>query len=150
MLRDLISGLFWLCMGLLLSVWSLVEYQTGTLGQPGPGFLPLALGGLVTLFSLVLIASAIKAKKAKGPGKLLEKGWGKAAVTVLVMLVAALFFEKIGYLITFFFLSLLLMIVGGLKGWKKILLIAVLTTAGIYVCFVLLLKQPLPYGPLGI
>ena len=149
MRRDLISGFFWLCTGILLSLWSLA-YKAGTFREPGPGLLPLLLGGLVTLLSLALIGSAMRTKTARGSGPLLEKGWGRAAATVLVMLAAAVFFEKIGYLLTFFFLSLVLMVIGGLRGWKKILLIAVLVTAGIYVCFVLLLKQPLPRGPLGI
>lgn len=150
MQRDLISGLFWLGIGILLSIWAWT-YQIGTLTQPGPGFLPLALGGLVTLFSLVLIGSTLKSRdqRRRKPVCLFAGRWKKVLGTILVLLMAGLFFEKIGYLLTFFFLSLLLMVIAGLRSWKQIVLVAVCTTLGIYLCFVLLLKQPLPTGLLG-
>ncbi|MBP1730973.1 MAG: Tripartite tricarboxylate transporter TctB family [Deltaproteobacteria bacterium] len=151
MQRDLISGLFWLGIGILLSIWSWT-YQIGTLTQPGPGFLPLALGGLVTLFSLVLIVSTSKSRDqgARKTVSLTSGHWKKVLGTILVLLMAGLFFEKIGYLLTFFFLSLLLMVIAGLRSWKQIVLVAVFTALGIYLCFVLLLKQPLPTGLLGV
>lgn len=150
MRSDLVSGLFWLGIGLLLSIWSWT-YQIGTLTQPGPGFLPLALGALVTLFSLVLIGSTLKSREP-GAGKsvsLFAGHWKKVLGTILVLLVAGFFFEKVGYLLTFFFLSLLLMIIAGLRSWKQILLVSFFTALGVYLCFVLLLKQPLPTGLLG-
>lgn len=151
MQRDLISGFFWLGIGILLSAWAWT-YQIGTLTQPGPGFLPLALGGLIVFFSAVLIGSALKLRdKAAGePGRLFAGRWKKVLGTIFVLLMAGLLFEKVGYLLTFFFLSLLLMIIAGLRSWKQILLVAFFTALGVYLCFVLLLKQPLPAGLLGI
>jgi hypothetical protein len=58
--------------------------------------------------------------------------------------------EKVGYLLTFFFLSMFLMIIAGLKSWKQIALVAFFTALGVYIFFVLLLKQPLPTGFLGV
>jgi putative tricarboxylic transport membrane protein len=151
MRSDLVSGLFWLGIGLLLSIWSWT-YQTGTLTQPGPGFLPLGLGGLVTLFSLVLIGSTLKSRElgARKTVSFLDGHWEKVLGTIVVLLVAGFFFEKVGYLLTFFFLSLLLMVMAGLRSWKQILLVAFFTALGVYLCFVLLLKQPLPTGLLGV
>jgi hypothetical protein len=148
---DLISGMFWLCIGLLLSVWA-YTYQIGMLTQPGPGFLPLALGGIITLFSIVLIGSALKREKEEGEKSVpLSLGrWKKVVSTILVLVIAGLFFEKVGYLLTFFFLSLFLMIIAGLRSWRQIVLVAFFTTLGVYLCFVLLLKQPLPTGLLGV
>jgi hypothetical protein len=151
MQRDLISGLFWLGIGLLLSIWAWT-YQIGTLTQPGPGFLPLALGGLVTLFSLVLICSTLKSR-VRGTGEtvaLFAGHWRRVLGTIVVLILAGFFFEKVGYLLTFFFLSLLLMIIAGLRSWKQILLVSFFTALGVYLCFVLLLKQPLPTGLLGV
>ncbi len=51
--KDLIGGLFWFGMGLLLSFWATL-YQIGSLIQPGPGFLPLVLGLLLILLSFIL------------------------------------------------------------------------------------------------
>jgi hypothetical protein len=149
--RDLVSGIFWLCIGLLLSVWA-YTYHIGMLTQPGPGFLPLALGGLITLFSIVLIGSALKRATEEGETSASMFGgrWKKVLSTILVLVVAGLFFEKVGYLLTFFFLSMFLMIIAGLKSWKQIALVAFFTALGVYIFFVLLLKQPLPTGFLGV
>jgi hypothetical protein len=151
MQRDLASGFFWLGLGLLLFFWSW-SYQIGTLTQPGPGFLPLGLGLLVTLFSVVLIGSTLRARNqdARQSVSLFAGHWKKVPCTIVVLLAAGLFFEKVGYLPTFFFLSLLLMIIAGLRSWRQILLVAFFTALGIYLCFVLLLKQPLPTGLLGV
>jgi hypothetical protein len=108
--RDLISGLFWLIMGIILSTWS-TEYKFGNLTMPGPGFLPLVLGLLLILFSITLLFMARKSLRmahTTSPS-LTGDGWKKVAYTVLVLVATAVFFEKIGYLLTFFLLIVLLM-----------------------------------------
>ena len=149
---DGISGLFWLFIGLGLSIWSLT-YETGRLTQPGPGFLPLALGIILVLLSLILLLAQLKRPSRKKPivsSLPRARGWKKVVYTVLVLAVAGFFFEKVGYLLTFFFLIVLLMKGVGSQGWKRVFLIAVLATLGVHVVFVLLLKQPLPRGYLGV
>lgn len=59
-------------------------------------------------------------------------------------------FEQIGAMLTFFLLIVFSMRGAGSRGWGVSLLTAVLSTCGIYVLFVLLLKQQLPVGFLGI
>ena len=149
---DTISGLFWLFIGLGLSVWSLT-YETGRLTQPGPGYLPLALGIILILLSLILLVG--QRKRASGKKKTVfsspdGRGWKKVVYTVLILAVAAFFFEKVGYLITFFVLIVLLMKGVGSQSWKRILLTAILATLGVYIVFVLLLDQPLPRGYIGV
>ena len=80
----------------------------------------------------------------------ISDGWKKVVYTVAILFVAAFFFEKIGYLLTFFLLILLLMRVAGGQSWKMTLLVAFCSTLGAYLIFVLLLKQPLPRGLLGV
>ena len=144
---DLISGIFWLVIGLILSLWS-TRYQFGSFLQPGPGFLPLILGFLLIFLSLVLLS---KVKKVSSPAKPSSPArWGKVAYTVVILLATTFVFERIGYVITFFLLMLLLMRAGGLSSWRKGLLIAFGTVVGVYLIFVLLLQQQLPRGFLGI
>ena len=149
--KDLIGGLFWLGIGLLLSIWSM-SYPVGTLTQPGPGFLALALGILLTLLSLIVLVRAIASSFALREAPLSSQfgGWKKVAFTVLVLILGACFFERIGYLLTFFLLVIFLMKGAGSQSWKKILLVAFCSALGIYLVFVLLLEQPLPQGILGI
>ncbi len=151
--RDTASGVFWLVIGLGLSIWTLTSYEIGSLTQPGPGYLPLALGIILILLSLILLVGQMK--KTPGAGQAVlpavhAGGWKKVVYTVLVLIVAAFFFEQVGYLLTFFFLMVLLMKAGERQSWKRILLTALLTTMCVYLVFVLLLQEQLPTGFLGV
>ena len=148
---DFISGVFWLCLGLLLSLWS-TRYQIGNFLQPGAGFLPLILGILLILLSLILLGQAKKSSQTpQGPAfSILPGGWKKVVYTVSIMLLATFLFETIGYLLTFFLLLILLMQGAGPQRWRTTLLIAFFSALSIYMIFVLLLKQQLPKGLLGI
>jgi len=143
---NLVSGIFWFVVGIGLCIWSSF-YEIGSIGQPGPGFLPMGLGALIAVFALVLIAAAVREKGDKGePIPVFSSRWKAVLMTLAALFLAALFFEKIGYLLTFLFLSIFLMILGGLRSWKRIAAISFCTALGVYLCFVLLLKQPLPVG----
>jgi len=151
--RDIVSGLFWLSIGIGLSVWTLTSYEIGRLTQPGTGYLPLWLGILLILLSLILLVAQIK--KSPGarqavPPPARSGGWKKAVYTILVLIVAAFFFERVGYLLTFFCLIVLLMKGVEPQSWKRILLTALLTSVGVYVVFILLLEVQLPRGFLGV
>ncbi len=143
--RDLMSGLFWLAVGILLTVLS-TSYTVGNIVEPGPGFLPLILGILIIFLSLIVLIGARKSSSEGNVASSGEGGWKRVSYAVLVLIVLAFFFEKIGYLITFFLLMLLLMIGAGGQSWKRILLTALFSAVGVYVVFVLLLEQPLPSG----
>ena len=150
--RDIASGVFWLVIGIGLSIWTVTSYEIGSLTQPGTGYLPLALGIILTFLSLILLIGRMKkapgAKQASLPD-FHSEGWKRVAYTVLVLVVAAFFFEQMGYLVTFFLLIVLLMKGVERQSWKRILLTALLTTVGVYVVFVLLLEVQLPRGLLG-
>ena len=148
---DFFSGIFWLCFGLLLSLWSTC-YQIGSVIQPGAGFLPLILGLLLILLSILLLVKAKGASRAtKMPASSsLPGGWKKVIYTVFIMLLATFLFEFLGYLLTFFLLLILLMQGAGPQRWRTTLLIAFFSALSVYLIFVLLLKQQLPKGFLGI
>jgi hypothetical protein len=148
--REVASSLFWIVIGLILTIWS-ATYPVGRLAEPGTGFLPLGLGIFLLIFSTILLVRALrvpepKAKKAPvGVSR-----WTTIILTVVILLAAVLVFERIGYLLTFFMLALLLPLLTGQITWKGSFLFALLSVAGIYIIFVWLLKQPLPAGLLGI
>jgi hypothetical protein len=143
---DLICGLFWLSLGMLITFWSM-DYAVGSIVSPGPGFLPLVLGILLMLLSIILLKEFIKDGLIKNTGPAsLPADWKKIGYTISILLAATFLFETLGYFITIFLLMLLLMLVAELKSWKKILLIAVFSTFGVHLVFVVLLEQPLPVG----
>ena len=149
--KDLIGGLFWFGVGLLLSIWA-TRYQIGSLIQPGPGSLPLVLGLILILLSIILLARGILSSRVTGRDStpFLLTGWKKGAYTVVILLLGAFFFERIGYLLTFFLLVLFLMRGAGAQSWKRTVLVAFCSALGVYLVFVRLLEQPLPRGLLGI
>lgn len=145
---DLISGIFWLIIGLVLSFWA-SKYPIGSLKDFGPGFFPLVVGILLAFCSLILLLGKKKKPFPITKGKISSYPpgrWKNIAYTILVLILAAFLFEKIGYLLTFFFLMIFLMLEAEWKNWKKIFIFAFCVVLGVYFIFVLLLKQPLPHG----
>ena len=148
----LISGTFWLLIGLILAISS-ISYEIGSLTQPGPGFFPLLLGLVLILLALNSVLghvrksspAAVKITSFFLPGRLKY-----VVYTVLILLFATFLFEWLGYLLTFFFIILFLMEGIGFKNWKVSLIVAFLTAVGVYLLFTLLLKLQLPRGILGI
>lgn len=148
---DLTIRIFWLVVGLLISILS-TSYPIGSLTRPGPGLFPFILGLLLIFLSLILLllGEAKKATLANQKAPPLFGEWKRLGYTVLILLLATFFFETIGYLFTLFFLLFVLMLGGRSQSWKTILLIALLSTIGVYLVFVFFLNQQLPRGFLGI
>ena len=146
---DIISGLFWLCLGLLISLWS-TAYRIGNIADPGPGFMPLLLGLLLIVLSFVLLVQAKRRAPQTPAPSLLQGGWKKVVYTVSIIVLATFLFERLGYLITFFLLLILLIRGAGPQRWRTTLLIAFFSALSVYLIFVLLLKQQLPKGLWGI
>lgn len=145
--KDLISGVFWLSLGILFSIWS-TSYHIGSITQPGPGFLPFLLGILTILLSLVILGQAWKASlsEEKSASVSLPAGWKKIVYVILILLFTTFAFEPLGYLLTVFLLIVLLMLGKELRSLKRAVLTAFLTTLGVYLVFILLLEQPFPRG----
>jgi putative tricarboxylic transport membrane protein len=146
--KNRIAGLFWLVLGVFFSIWS-TSYEIGSPLQPGTGFYPFILGLLLILLSIILLLGQRKRSQEEMSTSLQFSGRKKIVYIILILTFAGLFFEKIGYLLTFFLLIFLLMIGTTSRSWKQIFLIAFFSVAAIYIVFVLLLKQPLPLGLIG-
>ena len=148
---EIIGGIFWLIFGSIVTVLA-TGYQIGSVTQPGPGFLPLGVGVLLIFFSLVILGQGLKSLKNLQAVVPFSKPGGlkKVAYIASILLVLGFFFEELGLLITVFLLLALSMVVAELKSWKKIIFMALVTTLGVYILFVLLLSQQLPRGFLNI
>jgi len=149
---DLLSAIFWLALGLLLTFWS-SAYSFGEVNRPGPGFFPFCLGILLILLATLLLAKTLKASSVSiksASAAVMFGEWKRVALIVVILLIASFVFEQLGYLITLFAMVLFSMRGGGgSQSWKKIFLVSALATVSVYLVFVLLLKQLLPTGILG-
>jgi putative tricarboxylic transport membrane protein len=147
--NDMISSVFFFVSGLLIIAGSL-KMTIGSLGEPGPGFLPLVVGALLVLMSIVLFIGALRRKRgqqdAAGIGR---KERLKIYATSLSLLLYALVLRPVGFVVvTLFLLVFLFKVIGELR-WKISLAGSVLTTLFFYLLFRVWLEVPFPAGPLG-
>ena len=118
----------------------------GTLASPGAGMLPtLVVGGLMA-FGLVLLIGA------GGSPRLAEIPWDDLPHALRVLIVAAaaaVAFPRLGFLITMPLLLFALIYIVERRPLLPALAFSVGTTLFAYALLRLLLKTPLPRGPLG-
>ncbi|MBI5604551.1 MAG: tripartite tricarboxylate transporter TctB family protein [Deltaproteobacteria bacterium] len=144
---DQTSSLFWLVVGIGIALGSL-RYGFGDFLSPGAGFITFFAGAILSLLSICLfIASVRRREPRKGLGKLWEgREVGKVFYVILLLTVYTLSLKFLGFLIATFLLLVLLFRIKAAYRLLKIVLIALLITAGTYLVFQVWLKVQLPKG----
>ena len=143
-----IANIFWLVLAAAVCCKSWT-YNVGGLRNPGPGFLPFYTSILLGCLALISLSQTLK-----GPSGPASELWGGIRFGRLGLLIGTLFlyvilFDLLGFLLATFLLLLVLFRIAEPYGWKMVLASALLTTAAIYVVFVVLLESRLPKGFLG-
>ena len=120
---------------------------------PGSGFLPFWLGVVLTVFATILFVSAWRHQATEKhsepvfPGKQALLG----ITLVLVGLAAYIFLiEILGYLVDTFLFIVYLMKVVEREKWSLTLMVAVITTAALFIIFQFLLQIRLPSNMFGL
>jgi hypothetical protein len=142
----IIAYIFWILFAgaVLVESWRL---GFGGFARPGPGFVPfLAAAGLALLGLIALVHVALA-----GPGEGAGKGFRggdliKIFVAILILFVAVLLWEVIGFLPATFLLLLFLFRCVEPLGWRRVVIASALTLAFTHVLFVVLLGVRLPKG----
>jgi len=137
----------------LLIISSLLFHGAITLGigktnNPQPGFVPFLLGLIIAVCSLALIASSVKNLPSALPEKrpLLTI---RTALILCALLLFGLFVEKGGFFVCTFLITISLLKINGIRKWSTVLVLAILTSIGIFLVFNTLLRLRLPLGILG-
>jgi putative tricarboxylic transport membrane protein len=126
----------------------------GTFRMAGTGMFPLLLGILLMILSGIFVlrifsqGAAAKVKKEPSP-----ESSGSPIQLILflgTMVLATLFFNRLGYPLTSFLLMLGLLRILGIKRWGLNILISVVAAVGSYFLFVKWLDIPMPKGWIGI
>lgn len=140
---DQFSGLMLVAFALYVA-WANQPYPTGTIHQPGPGFMPLALAVFLGLMGLLIALGGARSRP------LVEMRWPEAsrAITILVASGLGVYaLEFLGYRLTTMVLLVFLM---GVIERKPPLIVAILSIGfpllSYYVVADLLLV-PLPRSP---
>ncbi|RDI56793.1 tripartite tricarboxylate transporter TctB family protein [Microvirga subterranea] len=142
---DLIAGGFFLLLGLGAIVGA-VQLQIGTPSEPQPGFFPFLGGvGLVVLSSLLLVQDW--RGQSSGGEPFVEVRRPLLATVGFVAFVVML--DPLGYVLATAALSVVLLLVLGVRLGLRSLLPAVLLSIGSYLLFDRMLDVPLPEGILG-
>ena len=119
-------------------------------GVPGPGFLPRWVAGGLVLMGLFLTAKAIR------PGAALTKAiawpyagaWRRVAVMLGALALGLVLLDKLGFVIITTVFMAVVMYSLGVRSWRLLATVPVLTAVALYVIFAVWLRVPLPKGVL--
>jgi putative tricarboxylic transport membrane protein len=121
----------------------------GNFGVPGPGFLPVLIGGVLAGLSLGLFVKSLllKTEPEEIASFWKEKGsWKKVLFTLLSLVLYLFFLDYLGYILTtFLFLCYLVKFIGK-RGWVVSLSVSILATVISYGVFARWMEVPLPRG----
>jgi Tripartite tricarboxylate transporter TctB family len=145
---DILAGLIFVAFGLAFAITSL-SYELGTPLRMGPGYFPLALGGLLVFLGLLIVGKGfIPSSGTDGEGRLGSVPWRALFLIVLALLFFGLTVRGLGLVPATAVTALLT----ALASYRTGILAAAAIAAGLTVLcvliFVLALQLRLPLlGP---
>ena len=144
--NDQLSGLVLLALALFVA-WENRAYPLGSLADPGPGYLPLALAIFLGATGLLI------ALTGRGSARFAETRWPELVRAVVILTAcgfAAIALERLGYRLTM--AALLVFFLGVVERKKPLVVAAVAAGFSLisYLVFATWLRVPLPLGPGGL
>ncbi len=148
---ELWSGLAALALSVAV-VWSGYSLDLGTINDPGSGYVLFYVGFLMMLFSAVMLYSAIKDQNTTRSFASLwrDVSWSRPLIAIALLLVFAVVFETLGFLLSTITLLLALLRLIDPVPWRRAVPIAVLVPLAFWYVLQKLLLIALPAGLLGI
>jgi hypothetical protein len=148
---DTLSSIFWLIISAYITIHS-TEYDLGTLRNPGPGFFFFWGGIVLAIFSIIALVLALTTHRT--PIESREMGfenvnWTKIMLTLISIIIYGITIERLGYLISTFFLVGFLLFTIEAKKWYVVVLVASASSFLSFALFRLLLGTYLPEGIFG-
>jgi putative tricarboxylic transport membrane protein len=147
-LDDRVVSMVFLTFSCLIMVES-VSLKLDDIRDPGPGFVPFFLGLTLAILSIIAFIFPDPQKKMAAFWNDWRKG--RDILSIFAGLVVYLLLVRIlGFYIDTFLLMTFLLKIFGEKGYKRALLVSLLTVGATYLFFHKLLFIPFPQGFLGI
>jgi putative tricarboxylic transport membrane protein len=141
---DIGSSIFFMAMGGFLG-WQSVVLSVGSPRHPGPGFFPFCLSLFLIFIAVIIFFQGLK-KKPNPPETGLRRS--RVAIALGAIILYAFILEPVGYLISTFFLILLLLRIMVKKAWWYAPGVACVVTLVSYLLFRVWLQVLLPSGVL--
>lgn len=127
-------------------LWEASRYPFGSLGTPGPGFLPVTLGTAFAVLSLVLlIRPGLPPEEVLPPDRAAALRIG---ITIVAITLSILLLDRLGFLVTGTLLMLAMLLFLDRRPIRAVLL-APVSTFLVYAVFKVWLRVPLPAGLLS-
>jgi putative tricarboxylic transport membrane protein len=143
---DRVAGAALAIVGLFV-LWQSRVLPLGTLANPGPAYMPVALASLLVLGG---VAIAALGREAPAVSSLRFHEWRHAVAIFMACAFCALALERLGYRLTILLALLFLLGVVERKHPLSALIFALGFAAGTFFLFDTLLRVPLPRGPLSL
>lgn len=142
--KDVLAGLVFLAFG-----WGAISharlYEIGTLMRMGPGWFPTALGVILALFGVYLVARGIG--WTNNDEKPITWGWRPVTCIVASMLVFGFLVPRAGLVPALVAMFLVVALGGREFRWREVLVLTVVMTVFAVGVFVYLLKLPFQLFP---
>jgi putative tricarboxylic transport membrane protein len=148
---EMITGVFLLALSGFV-IWKALDMPPSSSFGPGAGFLPFWLGVLLAVLATILFVSSWRRLATEKDSEPVFPGKQAlfAIASVLVGLAGyILLIEVLGYLVDTFLLIVFLMKAVEREKWPLTLMIAVATTASLFIIFQILLQITLPSNIFG-
>lgn len=147
---DLLSGLFWLVIG-LGGIYGSYMLDLGTMREPGSGFTAFIASSFVSLLALIVFLQSLQKRRQNQKLPSLWRGlnWEKSLGIFIILIFYVLSFERLGFIISSFLIILILLKFIWSLSWGKALLLSVLISGISYISFKICLGLQLPGGFLG-
>ena len=141
------SAIFWLAVG-ILACYGATRLGLGSVTEPGAGFIFFWSGLILVILSLIVLVDSIRSAEDM-VGDMEKMNWAKIALVLLSLLLYAFFLERLGFVLTTFFL--LSFLLGWIErtNWARSLAVASAAVLACYAIFELWLKIRLPKGIFG-
>lgn len=146
--HDLLSSSIFFALGFAVILYA-PTYELGNFGTPGSGLMPFINGLLICFFSMVTFVQAYVKRAAPVRELWGRVRFGQLIFVVITLILYTLFLDKIGFLVSTFFLILLLIRFVDPLPWLTSLLGSGLASILSYLLFETWLKAQLPRGILG-
>lgn len=147
---DIVFGIMFLLLGVMICVLTLRDYELMSEYSLGPGFFPLIIGIALIILSLIILImtfwGVFSNDEISFPGK---DGRNSIIRFSLLILAMAALFNILGLILSFVLFIFAEMVFVEHRTIKSALLTSVITTAAIYIFFVILFKVNVPVGFLG-
>jgi hypothetical protein len=143
---DILAGLIFVAFGLAFAITSL-SYEIGTPLRMGPGYFPLALGGILVFLGLLIAAKGF-ISSSSAEGRLGSVPWRALFLIVLAVLFFGLTVRGLGIVPATAVTALLTALASHRTGILTAVAIAAGLTVLCVLVFLLALQLPLPmFGP---